>query len=60
MAGVNETYSNYQVLLLYEFLPPKTRINSDKYCETLKKICEVVKRKTGRLTAGVRLLHNGA
>jgi histone-lysine N-methyltransferase SETMAR len=31
-------------LLLCEFLPPKT-ISSDRYCETLKKLCKAIKRK---------------
>jgi hypothetical protein len=31
-------------LLLCEFLPPKTTINSDKYCKTLKKnLLEAIK-----------------
>jgi hypothetical protein len=48
-------------LLLCEFLPPKTTINSDKYRETLEKLREAIKQKRpGRLTAGVRLLHDGA
>jgi histone-lysine N-methyltransferase SETMAR len=48
-------------LLLCEFLPPKTTINSNKYCETLEKLHESIKRKRPRrLTAGVRLLHDGA
>jgi hypothetical protein len=47
-------------LLMCEFLPPKTTINSDKYCETLKKFCEAIKRKRpGWLAAGVRPLHDG-
>jgi hypothetical protein len=47
--------------LLCEFLPPKTTINSNKYCETLETLHEAIKRKRpGRLTAGVRLLHDGA
>jgi hypothetical protein len=32
-------------LLLCEFLPPKTTINSDKYCETLEKLHEAIKQK---------------
>jgi hypothetical protein len=48
-------------LLLCEFLPPKTTINSNKYCETLEKLCEAIKQKRpGRLTTGVKLLHDGA
>jgi hypothetical protein len=48
-------------LLLREFLPPKTTLSSDKYCETLEKFREAIKRKRpGRLTAGVRLLRDGA
>jgi hypothetical protein len=47
-------------LLLCEFLPPKT-INSDKYCETLEKLRETIKRKRpGQSTTGVRFLHDGA
>jgi hypothetical protein len=54
MAAVNENYPKYQVLPLYEF-------SHQKQNSTVKKICEVVKHKRpGRLTAGVRLLHNGA
>jgi hypothetical protein len=30
-------------LLLYEFLPPKTTINSDKYCKTFEKLSEAIK-----------------
>jgi hypothetical protein len=46
--------------LLCEFLPPKTTINSNKYCKALEKLREAIKRKRpGRLTAGVRLLHDG-
>jgi hypothetical protein len=48
-------------LLLCEFLPPKTTNNSNKYCETLVKLLEVIKRKrTGSLSVEVRLLHDGA
>jgi hypothetical protein len=48
-------------LLLCEFLPPKTTINSSTYCKTLKKLHKAIKRKrSGRLTAIVRLLHDGA
>jgi hypothetical protein len=44
-----------------EFLPPKTSTNSNKYCETLEKLREAIKQKRpGPLTAGVRLLHDGA
>jgi hypothetical protein len=47
-------------LLLCEFLPPKT-INSSRYYKTLKKLHKAIKRKRlGRLTAIVRLLHDGA
>jgi hypothetical protein len=39
----------------------KTTANSDKYCETLKKLCEAIKQKRpGQTTIGVRLLHDGA
>jgi hypothetical protein len=34
---------NCEGLLLCEFLPPKTTINSDKYCETLEKLHEAIK-----------------
>jgi hypothetical protein len=34
-------------------LPPRTTINSDKYCETLKKLCEAIEQESpGQLTAG--------
>jgi hypothetical protein len=46
-------------LLLCEFLPTKTTINSDKYCKTLEKLHKAIERKRpGQLTAGVRLLHD--
>jgi hypothetical protein len=39
----------------------KTAINSDKYGETLEELCKASERKRpGRLTAGVRLLRDGA
>jgi hypothetical protein len=48
-------------VLLYEFLPPKTTINSNKYCETLEKLRKAIKQKRpGRLTVGLKLLHDGA
>jgi hypothetical protein len=48
-------------LLLCEFLPPKTTINSDKCCESFKKLHEAIKQKRpGQLTAGVRILHDVA
>jgi hypothetical protein len=34
---------NYEGLLLCEFLPPKTTINSDEYCRTLERLCEAIK-----------------
>jgi histone-lysine N-methyltransferase SETMAR len=47
-------------LLLCEFLPPKPTISSNKYCRTLEKLCDAIEQKrSGRLTAGVRLLHDG-
>jgi hypothetical protein len=30
-------------LLLCEFLPPKTTINSNKYCRTLEKLSKAIK-----------------
>lgn len=39
--------------------PSKTTINSDKYCETVEKLCEAIKHKrAGWLATGVRLLHD--
>jgi hypothetical protein len=38
------------------FSPEETTINSDKYCETLKILCEAIKK----IIIGVRLLHDGA
>jgi hypothetical protein len=47
--------------LLWEFLPARTTVGNDKYWETFEKLREAIKRKRPeRLTAGVRLLHNGA
>jgi hypothetical protein len=34
---------DYEGLLLCEFLPPKTMISRNKYCETLQKLCEAIK-----------------
>jgi hypothetical protein len=31
-----------QGLLLCEFLSPKMKVNSEKYCETLKKLLEAI------------------
>jgi hypothetical protein len=55
------TFWDREGILLCEFLPPKTTISSDKYCKTLEKLHEAIKRKRpGQLTAGVRLLQDGA
>jgi hypothetical protein len=46
--------------MLCEFLQPETAVTGDKYCETPEKLCEAIKRSSpGRLTARVRLLHDG-
>jgi hypothetical protein len=46
--------------LLVNFLPQGDTINAAAYCETLKKLCQVIQNKRrGMLTQGV-LLHDNA
>jgi len=46
-------------VLLVEFMPKGSTINSETYCETLKKLRGAIKnRRRGRLTKGVRLHHD--
>lgn len=48
-------------VLLIEFMPTGTTINSASYCETLEKLRKAIKnRRPGMLTKGVRLLHDNA
>lgn len=48
-------------VLLIEFMPRGTTINSESYCETLKKLRRAIQnRRRGRLTKGVRLHHDNA
>jgi len=48
-------------VLLIDFMPPGTTINSDRYCDTLKKLRRAIQnRRRGRLSSGVRLLHDNA
>ena len=48
-------------ILLVEFLPPGATINSEVYCETIKKLQRSIQNKRrGRLTRGVVLLHDNA
>ena len=47
--------------LLIEFMEPWTTITSEKYCETLKKLCRAIENKRRRiLMSGVVLLHDNA
>lgn len=48
-------------LLLIDFLPHGKTVNSDRYCNTLRKLRRVIQnRRRGRLSSGVRLLHDNA
>lgn len=48
-------------ILLIDFMPPKTTINSDRYGETLKKLRRAIQnRRRGMLSAGVKLHHDNA
>lgn len=48
-------------VLLIEFMPTGTTINSASYCETLENLRKAIKnRRPGMLTKGVRLLHDNA
>jgi len=48
-------------VLLIDFLPRGATINADRYCETLTKLRRAIQNKRrGRLTKGVRLLHDNA
>jgi len=50
-----------QGVLLVEFLPQGTKINSAVYCETLKKLRYVIENKRrGMLSATILLLHGNA
>ena len=52
--------SNREILLV-EFLPAGTTINSDVYCDTIKKLRRSIQNKRrGRLTKGIVLLHDNA
>lgn len=48
-------------VLLVDFMPKGTTINSESYCETLKKLRRAIQNKRrGRLTKGVCLHHDNA
>ena len=48
-------------VLLTEFMPRGTTINSERYCRTLQKLRRAIQnRRRGRLTKGVRLHHDNA
>jgi len=48
-------------LLLIDFLPRGTTINSNRYCDTLRKLGRAIQnRRRRRLSSGVRLLHENA
>ena len=50
-----------QGVLLVEFLPQGTTINSAVYCETLKKLRHAIQNKRrGMLSAAIHLLHDNA
>jgi len=49
-----------QGVLLVEFLPQGTKINSAVYCETQKKLRHAIKKKRGMLSATILLLHDNA
>lgn len=50
-----------QGVLLVEFMPRGTTINSNTYCETLKKLRRAIQnRRRGKLTKGIRLHHDNA
>ena len=50
-----------QGVLLVEFLPQGTTINSVVYCETLKKLrCAIQNKRRGMLSATILLLHDNA
>jgi histone-lysine N-methyltransferase SETMAR len=48
-------------ILLIDFMPPGTTINSDRYCDTLRKLRRAIQnRRRGMLSKGVTLLHDNA
>jgi histone-lysine N-methyltransferase SETMAR len=48
-------------VLLVDFMPPGTTINSDVYCETLKKLRRAIQNKRrGMLSRGIVLIHDNA
>lgn len=48
-------------LLLVDFMPQKTTINADAYCETLQRLRRAIQNKRrGMLTRGIVLLHDNA
>ena len=48
-------------VLLVDFLPPGETVNAARYCETLNKLREAVRRKRpGRLSEGFSLQHDNA
>jgi len=50
-----------QGVLLVEFLPQGTTINSAVYCEKLKKLrCAIQNKRRGMLSATILLLHDNA
>jgi histone-lysine N-methyltransferase SETMAR len=50
-----------QGVLLVEFMPQGTTINSTAYCETMKKLRRAIQNKSrGMLTRGLVLLHDNA
>ncbi|GFU53119.1 histone-lysine N-methyltransferase SETMAR [Trichonephila clavipes] len=46
--------------LLVEFLEHRKSINSDGYCETLRRLRRSINKRPGRLTEGVVLFHDNA
>jgi len=52
---------NRQDVLLVEFLPQGTKINSAVYCETLKKLRRAIQNeRRGMLSATIFVLHDNA
>ncbi|KAJ4439236.1 hypothetical protein ANN_07356 [Periplaneta americana] len=48
-------------ILLIDFLPRGETVNTDRYCETLRKLRRAIQNKRrGMLTAGIVLLHDNA
>ncbi|KAG8231260.1 hypothetical protein J437_LFUL011114 [Ladona fulva] len=46
-------------ILLVDFMPQKTTINSDRYCNSLRKLIRAIQNhQRGRLIKGVMLLHD--